>query len=446
MKKNILLFLSVVGFLGMFAQNRLVIHLNSSTTADSLNLSKIDSIYLSGNETLLNFRLLDQSVSSFPLVNIDSLCFIDTLSALLPVVQTINVDKITQTSGRSGVVLLSPGGSPVTSKGICWSTTPFPTLNDSKYGSTSASATLYFYMASLIGSTTYFVRSYATNATGTSYGPQVSFTTLPFTLPIVETTSVTNIGGMDVKCVGNVSNVGGYTTYDATNTRGFCWSSTNTNPTIADSVASMSKTLVGTYEKNITFPTSNITYYVRAYATNPTGTAYGAVMTVKTTLGSLTYTLAASVTGSEYYQLIKTAMDSAMYYYNRYANFSGNIWVYYNSGIPTAQSDNRGSMGFGSNTWYMHVATAMHETAHWLGSGTTSSWKSFCNNGLWTGPTAVAMLKSLTGATLYCDNNVNLWHFWPYGLNQRSEVTLPNGLDYIYHVKIVNAMKTDCNW
>jgi len=92
----------------------------------------------------------------------------------------------------------------------------------------------------------------------------------------------------------------------------------------------------------------------------------------------------------------------------------------------------------------MHVSTVMHEIAHWLGSGTTTSWKSHCVNGLWTGPTAVALLKSLTGETLYCDNNANLWHFWPYGLNQRSEATSANV--YIIHAKLLNAMKTDCGW
>ena len=162
-------------------------------------------------------------------------------------------------------------------------------------------------------------------------------------------------------------------------------------------------------------------------------------------MGNLTYTIDTGTlpVGTTNYNLIKIAMDSAMYYYNRYATFTGTIWVYYNEGIPTAQASNHGSIGFGKETGYMHVCTAMHETAHWLGSGTTTVWQNLTVNGVYTGAAATAMLKSLIGnpsGVLYGDDQ----HFWPYGLNYRSEVTSAN--DYIFHAKIVNAMKTDCGW
>jgi hypothetical protein len=441
MKKHILILAGILVFFGLFAKNRLNIHLQDSTV-QNVALSDIDSIYLGGNDSLLNIRLLNQTVQNLRISTIDSITFSDTVSKL-PAVQTVPVDKIVQSSARSGVTLVSAGASSVTSRGVCWSTNPNPTLSDSKYSSTFTTSPLYVYLSSLVGSTTYYARAFATNSYGTAYGENVRFTTTAYTLPEVTTTTVTNAGGLEAACTGVVSNTGGYLKCTS---QGFCWATTS-NPTLDNNVVASTSQLVNVaFTKNIVFPTSGTTYYVRAYATNALGTTYGAVMSIKPTLGNLTYTIDTNTlpVGSTNYNLMKIALDSAMYYYNRYATFSGNIWVYYSSGIPTAQGGYRSSIGFGSNTWYMHVSTVMHEIAHWLGSGTTTSWKNFCNNGLWTGPTAVALLKSLTGETLYCDNNANLWHFWPYGLNQRSEATSANV--YIIHAKLLNAMKTDCGW
>lgn len=441
MKKYALIILGLVGILFMTAQNRLNIHLHDSNV-EKIDLSSIDSIYIGGNDSVLSIRYLNKTVVGFPIPNIDSLTFSDTVS-FLPVIQTIEVDKIVQSSARSGMMLVSNGAAPITARGICWSTQPNPTIADSKYQSPLTSSTLYMYLSSLTGSTTYHVRAFATNSYGTAYGQDISFTTTAYTLPEVTTVSVTNAGGLEAACSGVVSNTGGYLKCSA---QGFCWS-TNNNPTLADNVVVSTSSLINvTYTKNIVLPTSGTTYYIRAYATNAMGTTYGAVLSIKPTMGNLTYTIdtGSLPVGSTNYNLMKVALDSAMYYYNRYATFSGNIWVYYNAGIPTAQGGYRSSIGFGSNTNYMHVSTVMHEIAHWLGSGTSTSWKNYCKSGLWTGPTAVALLKSLTGETLYCDNNANLWHFWPYGLNQRSEATSANV--YIIHAKLLNAMKTDCGW
>jgi hypothetical protein len=441
MKKQLLVLVGIIGLVSLFAQNRLNIHLNHNKV-EHVAISSIDSINFGANDTMLCVRLLNQSVAEFPLSTIDSLTFSDTVS-FLPIVHTIGVDNILQTSSRSGIELISLGASSVTTRGICWSTTPNPTIADTKNQSASTSSPLYLYLSSLTGNTTYHVRAYATNSFGTGYGEDLTFTSAAYLLPQVTTSSVTNAGGLEATCSAMVTNTGGYFKCSA---QGFCWATTN-NPTLENNVVASTSSLINVlFSKSIVFPTANVTYYVRAFATNPTGTSYGAVLMAKPTIGNLTYYIDTNTlpVGSSNYNLIKIAMDSAMYYYNRYATFTGNIKVTYNSGVPTAQSNYRGTIDFGSNTTYMHVSTAMHETAHWLGSGTSTSWKNFCVNGLWTGPTAVALLKSLTGETLYCDNNANLWHFWPYGLNQRSEATSANV--YIIHAKLVNAMKTDCAW
>lgn len=179
-----------IGFMTLFAQNRLNIHLRN-TTVQKVAISSIDSLYIGGNDTMLNIRMINQSVIGYPVSSIDSLTFSDTVSSL-PVLQTIAIDKITQSSARSGIILVSQGDSSVTVRGICWSTTANPTIADSKYQTPLPSSPQYLYLSSLIGSTTYHVRAYATNSYGISYGEPLSFTTTDYTLPVVETTSVTN--------------------------------------------------------------------------------------------------------------------------------------------------------------------------------------------------------------------------------------------------------------
>ena len=68
---------------------------------------------------------------------------------------------------------------------------------------------------------------------------------------------------------GNVTADGGATV----TARGICWS-TSQNPTISGSHTT-DGTGTGTFTSNMTGLEPNTTYYVRAYATNSAGTAYG---------------------------------------------------------------------------------------------------------------------------------------------------------------------------
>lgn len=93
-------------------------------------------------------------------------------------VTTNTVSAITSATATSGGTVTSDGGSTVTARGVCWNTTGTPTIADSK---TADGTGVGDYTSSLTGlspSTTYFVRSYATNGTTTAYGDQVSFTTM----------------------------------------------------------------------------------------------------------------------------------------------------------------------------------------------------------------------------------------------------------------------------
>ena len=87
--------------------------------------------------------------------------------------------------------------------------------------------------------------------------------------PTVMTDDVTNIGTHSATCGGNVTNDG----YSTVTARGICWSTTQ-SPTISDSYTS-DGTGTGAFTSAITDLESGLTYYVRAYATNSAGTAYG---------------------------------------------------------------------------------------------------------------------------------------------------------------------------
>lgn len=139
------------------------------------------------------------------------------------------------------------------------------------------------------------------------------------------------------------------------------------------------------------------------------------------------------------YEHITAAMDSAVYLYNKYSDLSKHIEVYYSSGVPTAEASSNGDLRFGKDRNYMYVGTAMHEMAHTMGMGTTSEYKAMMDGGVFKGEKAQALIKEIDGpdAVLKGDSQ----HFWPYGINYKSEVHSEQ--DLINHVKIVNAMYQD---
>ena len=99
------------------------------------------------------------------------------------------------------------------------------------------------------------------------------------TIPTVTSDSVSDITSTTVICGGNVVSGGGATV----TARGVCWS-TNNNPTVNDNHTSDGSG-IGSFTSVLTGLTSNTTYYVRAYATNEAGTAYGNVLEFTTTAG-----------------------------------------------------------------------------------------------------------------------------------------------------------------
>ena len=112
-----------------------------------------------------------------------------TLDKLLPTVTTTEVTGITCFTAVSGGEVTFDGNVEVTARGICWSTTQTPTIEDNKTNNGSGVGTYTYKMTNLELNTKYYVRAYATNEVGTFYGEEVSFTTLAAYSPATGTSN-----------------------------------------------------------------------------------------------------------------------------------------------------------------------------------------------------------------------------------------------------------------
>ena len=193
-----------------------------------------------------------------------------------PSVKTAEVTDITFTSAVSGGTVTNDGGDSVVTRGICWSTSAGPTIEDDKTTGNGSLGAFVSIMSDLHPDTKYYVRAYATNGIGTGYGNQLSFSTSMATFPQLTTAEVTSIGQKTAVSGGLITSDNGSSVV----LRGVCWSLTP-NPTVSDSRSS-SGSGSGAFTSLITGLDVNMTYYVRAYATNRIGTSYGNEVTFTT--------------------------------------------------------------------------------------------------------------------------------------------------------------------
>lgn len=101
-----------------------------------------------------------------------------SVSVDLPTLSTSAISAIQSTSASSGGNVTSENGSPVTARGVVWSTSINPTIAlDTKISNGSGVGMFTSAIGNLTANTKYYVRAFATNSAGTAYGNEVSFTT-----------------------------------------------------------------------------------------------------------------------------------------------------------------------------------------------------------------------------------------------------------------------------
>jgi hypothetical protein len=215
-------------------------------------------------------------------------------SASLPVVTTTIVTNTISTSAISGGTITSAGGEDVTARGVVFGINPNPTVADLKTIDGTGIGNFISTLNNLTPATTYYIRAYATNNNGTSYGNEVIITTgSAANLPVLTTTAITNNIYPRSTTGGSITTDGGSTV----TARGVVWSAT-ANPTVPSLKKTIDGTGIGTFTSTIANlnVTPGSTVYLRAYATNASGTSYG---------NEITFTAAADL--ADYSPAIMTA-------------------------------------------------------------------------------------------------------------------------------------------
>lgn len=207
-----------------------------------------------------------------------------TLAPSLALITTNSASNIQQTTALSGGNISDNGGATVTERGVVYSSSVItPTVNNTKVISGSGNGTFFSSLTGLTAGTTYYVRAYAITSAGASYGNTISFKTTSASIPSnIVTNAITNITANAGYFSGSVSTDGGAPIAS----RGFVYSNTTSTPILGTSSAVAIGSGVGSFNYTVTGLQSNTTYYVRSYATNSAGTAYGN-MTSFTTKNSM---------------------------------------------------------------------------------------------------------------------------------------------------------------
>lgn len=196
----------------------------------------------------------------------------------IPIVTTNTFSDITLTSASGGGNITSDGGDPVTSRGIVWSTSSAPTISlATKTADGTGTGNFTSAIANLSPSTKYFARAYATNSVGIAYGNEIAFTTGAIVLPTITTTAITSITTNSAISGGTITSDGGATI----SAKGVVWS-TIQNPTISLTTKTTDVTAIASFSSSIANLTPSTSYYIRAYATNVSGTSYGNEILFKT--------------------------------------------------------------------------------------------------------------------------------------------------------------------
>jgi Leucine-rich repeat (LRR) protein len=189
---------------------------------------------------------------------------------LLPNLTTDSVSNITLTSVKIYGNIISDGETPILKRGFNISTDAKPTTTDSTFVKGDGIGAFNLVVIKLKPNTKYNVIAFATNAKGTSYGKEITFSTLDYKLPTIQTNPATDIGLDVVTLSGNVKDSG----RGELKERGIVLSKSQ-KPTIDDMKFKSSVTDLGEYKIVVTKLEVNTKYYARAYTQNEAGVVYG---------------------------------------------------------------------------------------------------------------------------------------------------------------------------
>lgn len=310
-------------------------------------------------------------------------------------VTTTAISNISPPSAQGGGSISGIGT--VTARGICWNTSPMPTIdNNVKTTDGSGQGNFTSSLTGLTWNRTYYVRAYAVSAGGVTYGNQLTFTTPAFVATSLTTAAVSAITKTTAECGGSI------TGSSAIASRGVCWS-TSTSPTTANSKTTDGSGS-GSFTSTITGLTPATLYHARAYAVDVNGTTtYGPVVSFSTQADfTLTTAAATSITAI-------SAMSGGTIAGTANLQSRGICWST-TQNPTTGNTKANGSAGsatytaqltslFGSTTYYVRAYAITTGGATVYGneiSFTTAAAATVTT----TAPTAITFNSALTGGTI----------------------------------------------
>ena len=226
--------------------------------------------------------------------------------AAFAMLTTDSASQVTSISATVGGNISSDGGGSITARGVAYSNQSRPTLANSVLALGSGTGAFSGQLTSLSASATYYIRAYATNSAGTAYGEERTFTTPAPSVPTLGTQVATGITQSGAISGGNITSDGG----SMVTHRGVVYG-TVPGPTLSNSFT-QNGSGVGSFSSTLSGLAPNTTYYVRAYATNSVGTAYGneiSFITSSSGTGSGTITMK-NMTGGTFSRGCTTTLDA----------------------------------------------------------------------------------------------------------------------------------------
>lgn len=199
-----------------------------------------------------------------------------------PVILSTGILNVSNTGVSVEVNIENDSLSAVLNRGICLSIEPNPDTSSIVYHQGAGTGQFIVLIDNLSPNTNYFIRSFAENSIGITYGDQIIFktTNLSGSTPSISTFYPTSVSSNNVKITAQIIENGSA----PVTLSGFCYS-LQPNPDLQDSYTT-DGSLTGIYESNLTNLLSNTTYYVRSYACNNAGTGYGNQISFTTTESS----------------------------------------------------------------------------------------------------------------------------------------------------------------
>ncbi|OCW92992.1 hypothetical protein A9168_13730 [Macellibacteroides sp. HH-ZS] len=165
------------------------------------------SVTIKNLKTNTTYYARSFAVNSFGIQYSDTIQF--TTQNALPTVKTSIFSDNKDGKSKVGGNVVDMGYSEITARGICWSFSNEPTIQDNVFNFTPGTGAFSGYLEKINGGKTYHIRAFATNSIGTSYGDEFIFTAPPIFADMASFTSYRPTGAAAFSSYGRAYFVGG---------------------------------------------------------------------------------------------------------------------------------------------------------------------------------------------------------------------------------------------